>query len=99
MECGQQLPDFPGWGLVGFDPGLSQMEQRELGEVGARAVTPGKEVAGGMFFKNYRQHVIPLNIQNNGMEEGHGLQDTAMSSTFQQMYKLCRGTRLAEIFI
>lgn len=26
VKSGQQLPAFPGWGMVVFDPGLSQME-------------------------------------------------------------------------
>lgn len=31
VESGQQLLAFLGWGIVVFDPGLSQVEQRELG--------------------------------------------------------------------
>jgi hypothetical protein len=45
VERRQQLPVFPGWGIVAINPGLSWMEQKKSGEVRVRAELPGKVLA------------------------------------------------------
>lgn len=43
VEQGQQLLAFPGWGTVAINPGLSQMGQREQGEVRVMADLLGRQ--------------------------------------------------------